>query len=151
MKKINVLFITILAATLFSCNNDDDNNLQTCNNQGLLYTLGSSANIFALEADLATDLFPNNTIVNNQSVPSVEIYGNDSNGDFVVFTTDVLTINATGTGDLIIGNGLTEMINVTCLATDNVVGGLMRFQLSGTYNSNVISGEYCVTIDSVNP
>ena len=148
--KLVLLFSITLIST--SCNNDDDNNPQTCTTQGLFYRLGSS-NLSALEADLTTDLFPNNSIdpVTNQSVPAVEIFGNDSNGDFVVFVTEVLTVNATGTAELIIGNGNSETINVTCLVTDTVVGGAMRFEISGTYNSTALSGEYCVTIDSVNP
>lgn len=154
MKTIKHFLIAILAVTIFfNCNNDDDNNPETCNNQGLYYTLGNSPQITAPEINLTTDLFPNNTIdpISNQPIPAVEIYGNDSNGDFVVFVTEVLTLNATGDADLIIGNGASETVSVTCLATDNVVGGLMRFTLSGMYNNQSISGEYCVTIDSVNP
>jgi len=151
--KIKNLFVIILyITTLHSCNNDDDNNPQTCNNQGLYYTLGSNS-VSAPETDLTTDLFPNNSIdpLSNQPIPAVEIYGNDSNGDFVVFVTEVLNLNATGNADLIIGNNPTEVITVTCLATDNVVGGLMRYQISGTYNNMTLNGEYCVTIDSVTP
>lgn len=154
MKTIKHFLIAILAVTFFfNCNNDDDNNPETCNNQGLYYTLGNSSQITAPEINLTTDLFPNNTIdpISNQPIPAVEIYGNDSNGDFVVFVTEVLTLNASGDADLIIGNGASETVSVTCLATDNVVGGLMRFALSGMYNNQSISGEYCVTIDSVNP
>ncbi len=131
---------------LISCSNDDDNNPQTCNNQGLAYELNANGTIIlAPEANLTTDLFP------NQSTGVVEIFGNDSNGDFIVFTTDVITLNAMGTGDLIIGGMPNDTVNVTCIATDNVVGGLMRFELSGNYNNAPIDGEYCVTIDSVNP
>lgn len=151
MKTIKFILSAILVTFMLSCNNDDDNNPMTCSTQGLFYTLGSSAQITATDASLSADYFPNNTIVNNQPVPAIEISGSDSNGDFIVFVTEVVTLNASGTAELIIGSGPNEMINVICLASATTVGGTMRYGFSGTYNGQSISGEFCVTVDSVNP
>lgn len=151
MKQCKFLLILVLMTTAFSSCNNDDANLETCNNYGLSYTLGNSAAVLASDIDLKTELFPNNTIVNGQSVPSIEIYGYDANNDFIVFTTEVLILNASGIANLSIGSANNEIINVTCLATDNTVGGVLRFQFSGTYNNNSIQGEFCVIIDSVKP
>ena len=84
-------------------------------------------------------------------LPAIEISGGDSNGDFIVFVTEVVTLNASGTAELIIGSGPNEMINVICLASDTTIGGTMRYGFSRTYNGQSISGEFCVTVDSNNP
>lgn len=154
MKKTILFLIILYIGTVFSCDkdNDDENPVPTCNYSGLSYQLNNTS-ILAPEANLQTEIYPNNSIdaVTNQAVPSVEIYGNDANSDFIVFTTEVLTINTNGAAELSIGSGSNQIINVTCLANDNSVGGNMRYQLSGIYNNQNISGEYCVIIDAINP
>lgn len=156
MKKIILVFVAISSIIFYSCDKDNDDELPTptptCNYSGLSYQLNNTS-ILAPEVNLQTEIYPNNTIdpITNQPIPAVEIYGNDANGDFIVFSTEVLTVNATGTAELSIGSGTNQIINVTCLANDNVVGGNMRYQISGTYNSQALSGEYCVIIDAINP
>ncbi len=156
MKKIILVLAAISSIIIYSCSKDNDDTLltptSTCNYSGLSYQLNNTS-ILAPEVNLQTEIFPNNSIdpVTNQPVPAVEIYGNDANGDFIVFVTEVLTINSSGFADFSIGSGATEQINVTCIANDNVVGGNMRFQISGTYNNQPLTGEYCVIIDAINP
>lgn len=156
MKNIILVFIAISAIIFYSCSKDKDDELPTptptCNYSGLSYQLNNTT-ILAPEVNLQTEIFPNNSFdpITNQPIPAVEIYGNDANGDFIVFVTEVLTVNATGTAELSIGSGTNQIINVTCLANDNTVGGNMRYQISGIYNNQNLSGEYCVIIDAINP
>lgn len=156
MKKILIFIAVISSIIIYSCDKDHDDDTSsptpTCNYSGLSYQLNNTS-ILAPEVNLQTEIFPNNSFdpITNQPIPAVEIYGNDANGDFIVFVTEVLTVNATGTAELSIGSGTNQIINVTCLANDNVVGGNMRYQISGTYSSQPLSGEYCVIIDAINP
>ena len=151
MKKNALLLLFLFTIISFSCD-DEETPSNICTYAGLSYQLNNTV-ILAPEANLQTEIFPNNSfdVTTNQPIPAVEIYGYDANGDFIVFTTEVLTVNASGTADLIIGSGINQIINVTCLANDNIVGGNMRYQISGIYNNQNLSGEYCVIIDAIIP
>jgi hypothetical protein len=141
MKTLNTLktiLLLILTIAISSCtNNDDDGITTTCTTQGLFYDLGTNPQVFEPEVNLTTDFF-----ITSSNGAEVEIYGSN-----VVFVTTTVNLNQTGTGTLLIGNGPTETINVTCLATGTAVGDVMRFVFNGTYNGDPITGEYCVTID----
>lgn len=153
MKRL-LIFISALSIIFYTCDNDDDAStpISKCNYSGLSYDLNNTT-ILAPETNLQTEIFPNNSIDPNTNlpIPAVEIYGNDANGDFIVFVTEVVTVGSSGSADFSIGSGSNETINVTCLANDNTVGGNMRYQISGTYNSQPLTGEYCVIIDAINP
>lgn len=98
MKKILFLF-TLLS--VLSCNKDDDDpiNEDQCTYEGLTF-LDNSNNIQTLipEAQLQTDFFPNNGGV---GVPAVEIYESTNPGN-IFFFTDIVTLNATGSGTITI-------------------------------------------------
>ncbi|WP_291869868.1 hypothetical protein [Maribacter sp.] len=143
MKKL-ILVLTI-ALSFLSCDNDDNNatNASACNYEGLSY-LDTSNNDQTLipEASLTTGYYPNNGGI---GVPAVEIYKTDDIS--MVFTTNVVTLNGTGTGDLIINNGQNITVNVTCQRAGTAVGEEFRYDVT----ASGIEVEFCVVIDEVNP
>lgn len=140
LKTLKTILLLVITVAISSCtNNDDDGITMTCTTQGFFYTIGTNAQVFEPEANLTTEF-----LMTSSNGPEVEIYGSA-----VVFVTTTVNLNQTGTGIMTIGNGPTETVAVTCLATDTVVGGTMRFAFNGTYGGNPISGEFCVIIDQV--
>ena len=147
MKIMKIVFLIIVTATLFfSCDNDSSSspNDTQCNFDGLTF-LDTSSNVQTLIAEtlLTTDFFPNN---GGAGIPGVEIFGTATTGEFVVFVTDVVTLNATGPGSISV-NGTNYPVTVTCQRAGTAVGDEFRFDLVGSG----AEAEYCVVIDSVNP
>lgn len=141
-KKIFLIFLAIIT---FSCDNDADPspNDNQCNYEGFTF-LDTSNNIQTLiaEADLTTDFFPNN---GGPGIPGIEIYETANPGN-MNFITDVVTLNASGSGTLQL-NGTNYAINVICQRAGTAVGDEFRFDLT----SNGVEAEFCVTIDNVTP
>lgn len=146
MKTIFKLAIIVFGTIMISCDNDDGNaaNQNLCVYEGLTYYDTSNQNTQTLipETNLTTDFFPNNGGV---GVPAVEIYKSDDIS--MVFTTNVVTLNASGIGDLIINNGPSIQVNVTCQRAGTQIGDEMRFDIT----ASGVEAEFCVTIDDVTP
>lgn len=143
---VTALFIIVTLFASYSCDGDDEDspNYEECNYQGLAYQdTVNNIGIFAEETNLSTELFLNGTTT---GVPDLEIYGNATTGEFTVFTTSHVTLNASGGSSIIIA-GTTYPITVTCLRAGTSVGDEFRFNITG----NGINGEYCVVIDTVIP
>lgn len=147
MKKVIQYFLALLVMIVFfSCNNDDGNapNKNVCNYEGLTFEdpMDNTQTLLP-ESDLQTEYFPNN---GGPGVPAVEIYETNNPGN-IWFLTDVVALNATGTGTIGI-NGNTYTCTVTCQRAGTQIGDEMRFDV-------VLQGgeeaEFCVVIDSVNP
>ncbi len=143
MKKI--LSILFILAVLLSCDNDADPspNDTNCNYQGLTF-LDTNSNVQTLipEADLTTTFFPNN---GGTGVGGIEINKTSDPGNNW-FTTDAVTLNATGTGTIRV-NGTTYNVNVLCQRAGTAVGDEFRFDITG----GGVEAEFCVIIDIVTP
>ncbi|WP_289044175.1 hypothetical protein [uncultured Olleya sp.] len=137
--------ITLLVVALFligsGCPADDgvqdEPETSACDYEGYdgLDTTNNTTTLIP-EAELTTDFF--NTSSNG---PEVEVYETSDPGNFW-FVTTVVTLNATGTGQLSI-NGNIQTVNVTCLATGNAVGQGMQFIVT----ASGLDAEFCVVID----
>lgn len=150
MRTLKTLLILILAITFFNCSNDDDINnppvnANGCNYQGLTFEDNANNTMTLIpESDLTTDFFPNN---NGPGIAAVEIFQSSGTGS-MVFVTDVVTLNAAGTGTLML-NGTSYIVNVVCQIAGTTVGGEFRFDIvEPTLN---IEAEFCVIIDAVIP
>jgi len=144
--KKTIHIVSIVLTILFigsGCDNEADPspNDNQCNYEGLTF-LDTNDNTQTLipEADLTTELFPNN---GGTGIPAVEIYGGSP---FVVFTTNAVTVGATESINLIV-NGTNYPVTVTCQRAGTAIGDEFRFDVVA---SNV-EAEYCVIIDSVTP
>lgn len=140
LKTVVIVFISF---AIFSCDNDSSpspNDTQ-CNYQGLTF-LDTSNNTQTLipEADLTTELFPNN---GGAGIAAVEIYGGTP---FVIFTTSAVTVGATENINLIV-NGTNYPVTVTCQRAGTTVGDEFRYDVT----ANNVEAEYCVIIDAVIP
>ncbi|ADV51252.1 hypothetical protein I2486_19765 [Cellulophaga sp. E16_2] len=141
----NFFLVMTVAFCFLSCDNDDGNatNESQCNYEGLsYYDVDNDDETLIPESNLTTTYYPNNS---GPGIPAVEIYKTDDVS--MVFTTDVVTLNATGTGDLTINNGQTTTVNVICQRAGTAVGEEFRYDIT-------LSGfevEFCVVIDGVNP
>lgn len=137
--------IILLTIITFSCDNDTDPspNDDQCNYQGLTF-LDTNSNTQTLisEADLTTTFFPNN---GGTGVGGIEINKTTDPGSNW-FTTDAVTLNATGTGTIRV-NGTTYNVNVTCQRAGVAVGDEFRFDITG----GGAEAEFCVIIDIVTP
>ncbi|MCT4630978.1 hypothetical protein [Winogradskyella sp.] len=147
MKTIKKTLLLVLLITVsFSCDNDDGNapNENVCTYEGLTFEdPNNNTNILIPEADLQTEYFPNN---GGPGIPAVEIYETSNPGN-LWFLTDVVTLNATGTGTIGIG-GTNYPCTVICQRAGTQVGEEMRFDV--VFNGGN-EAEFCVVIDSVNP
>ena len=144
MKRTFLYLLTILFIfSFYNCDNDDGNapNQNICNYEGLTYLDGSTQTLLP-ETILATEYYPNN---GGPGIAAIEIYKTDDIS--MVFTTSVVTLNATGTGTIIINNGPSTTVNVTCQRAGTQVGDEFRFDLT----KSGLEAEFCVIIDSVNP
>lgn len=145
MKTIFKLAMGIMAIMMMSCDNDNGNtpNQTVCTYEGLTY-YDNNQNTQTLipEANLTTEYFQN---TNGTNIPEVEIYKTDDIS--MVFTTDVVTLNATGTGSLIINNDQAVNVTVTCQRSGSQVGDELRYDITHTG----FEAEFCVTIDDVTP
>lgn len=146
--KTHLRFMLLVLLISYSCNNDDDNNIQTCTQQGWAYSLDNTSLNTIDETVLNTDYFHH--YLGPGTGPAVEIW-KVSGLNKVVFLTTVITAGATGQGDLSINGNPIETVDVTCVVGGSTVGSLMRFTVSGTYNNQMIEGEFCVVIDDVIP
>jgi hypothetical protein len=152
-KIIAILFLLI--ATLFigvSCDNDSSPspNDNQCNYQGLSYLdISNNTQILIPDADLNTQFFPNASNGPNGS-PGIEIAGTASSGEFIFFSTNVISEGSTGTALSFTIDGA-EIVNppssiiVTCQRAGTAVGDEVRYDIE-------ISGyeiEFCVKIDEI--
>ena len=151
MKKLkNVLPIAFLFLSILfigtSCDNDSTPtpNDNQCNYQGFTF-VDPANNIYTAfqDSDLSTEFFPNN---GGPGIPAIEIY-ETSNGGQNHFVTDVVTLNATGSGTVTI-NGIDYPVTVTCQRAGTAVGDEFRFDIVGTGG---VEAEYCGVIDTVIP
>ena len=154
MKKLkNLLPIAFLFLSFLfiitSCDNDSSPspNDNQCNYQGFSYLdTSNNTQILIPEANLNTQFFPN---TNNgpYGAPGVEIAGTAPNGDFVFFSTNVITEGSSGTANefRINGEQIPGNIVVTCQRAGTAIGDEFRYdiQISG-YET-----EFCVIIDEV--
>lgn len=147
MRSIDKILLLVLLVTLsFSCDNDDGNapNENVCTYEGLTFEdMNNNTQTLISETDLQTEYFPNN---GGPGIPAVEIYETNNPGN-IWFLTDVVILNATGTGTMGIG-GNAYTCTVTCQRTGTQVGDEMRFDV---VLQNGDEAEFCVVIDSVNP
>jgi len=137
--------ILLFSFILFSCDNDDSNasNQNICVYDGLTYLDTNQSNQTLIPiSNLTTDYFPNN---GGLGIPGIEIYKTDDIS--MVFTTDVVTLNATGFGSLIINNSPAVTVNVVCQRAGTQVGDEFRFDLT----ASGLEAEFCVVIDAINP
>lgn len=137
MKKI--IFLALICLAVSSCNNDDDMDPNTCNVQGFTFSYGNESG-FIPESDLTTELDPNG------SPALMEIYG-FVGPDTVVFTAPY---NSDG-GDIIINGLPSETISASLDVSGTNVGDLIRYSLTGTYQGQPLTGEFCVVVDLVRP
>lgn len=134
---------------MLSCNNDDDTNNDAtneteCNFQGFSYLDSNSTDqVLVAETDISTQFFPNAS--NGPfGVPGFEISSNTSPNTFF-FTTDVITLNQTGSGRLTVNNGQEQIVTVTCQREGTTVGDEVRLDVV----IGSIEVEFCVIIDEV--
>ena len=139
------LILLILSIFIISCDNDDSNasNQNICVYDGLTYLDNNQTNeVLIPSTNLTTEYYPNS---NGPGIPAIEIYKTDDIS--MVFTTNIVTLNATGVGSLIINNGPPVTVNVACQRAGTQVGDEFRFDLT----ASGLEAEFCVTIDAVNP
>lgn len=145
-KRIQLLVILVLALVFTNCNNDDGNatNETDCNYEGFSY-LDSSNNdqILVPETDISTQFFPNASNGPFGS-PGFELSSFTGPNSFF-FTTDVISLNQTGSGRLTVDNGQEQIVTVTNQRAGTALGEELRLDV-------VIGGlevEFCVVIDEV--
>lgn len=161
MKHVILIFVALLL--LISCNNDDDNTIDTCTDYGLFYTLDSGTEVYLPQGghSLSTTVYTQSSTGLGDVVLVHEL------GNGYLFQSSATTINQTSQynsdvnnvegSQLVIGNILSAPnpvdINFVCLVNDGVVGGTIRYSFSGTYTENstnhTISGQVCAIIDSL--
>lgn len=134
-KTILLLAITL---TISNCDNDDGSadNQDDCNYAGFTFYDSQNTQTLIPEADLVTDFYQTSS-----NGPEIEIYKASDPGDFW-FVTEVVTNNATGSGQLSVG-GTIYSVNVTCQRAGTAVGEEMRYDITG----GGVEAEYCVIID----
>jgi len=144
-----VLFLTAILFIGSSCGDDTPTPAppeDPCNYQGLSYTLPSASYEYLIpEEDLNTQFFPNasNGPYGN---PGIEIAGTDTNGQFMFFTTNVITEDETGAVLSFTIDGVeVPGVTVTCTKAGALVGDEVRYVV---HKSGAVI-EFCVVIDEV--
>ncbi|MCF6308272.1 MAG: hypothetical protein L3J09_09970 [Flavobacteriaceae bacterium] len=152
-KKIkNLLFISLtLSIFLFisiSCDNDNDPsaNDDQCEYAGFTYEDNNNNNqILISETNLNTQFFPNASN-GPYGAPGVEIAGESSSGNFVLFVTNVINEGDTGIGYLMLVNdGQETTVNVICQRAGTAIGEEFRFDIT----DSGLETEFCVVIDEI--
>ncbi len=143
------IYLLLVLCLFTSCNNDDDanndaTNQTQCNYQGFSY-LDNNNNDQTLiaESELNTQFFPNASN-GPYGAPGIEI-ASSTGATPLFFTTNVITLNDTGTGRITLNNGNEEIVTVTCQRAGTAVGEEIRLDV--VYGS--IEVEFCVIIDQV--
>jgi|GEM_PF-5163129 len=159
-KYLLILFCSIL---FVSCNNDDDNDVNTSNRYGLIYTIDSGAEVYLPQGG--------NSASNTIYTLSVTSLGNlilvHELGNGFLFQSSSTDVNQTSSYNsnasvsegtqLVIGGVLENPnpvdITFVCLVNEAVVGGLIRYGFTGTYTeygvNHTITGEVSALIDRV--
>ncbi|MGJ8683066.1 MAG: hypothetical protein ACSHWW_00485 [Nonlabens sp.] len=142
---VKVSLLLFMSIAFLSCDNDDGmaDNQNQCNYQGLTFFDGTT-NTLLPEAQLQTELFPNN---GGPGVAAVEVYETTNPGN-IFLTTSAVTLNAVGPGTLGI-NGTNYAVTVTCQRAGTAVGDEFRFDVVTVTGG--FEGELCVVIDAVVP
>lgn len=158
------ILILIILSLFTSCNNDDDNIIETCTQHGLFYTLDSGTEVYLPQGGNVTS----NTIYTQSSTNPGDVILVHELGNGYLFQSSSTTINQTSQynsdvnnvegSQLVIGSILSSPdlvdINFVCLVNDGVVGGTIRYTFSGTYTENStshsISGQVCAIIETLN-
>lgn len=140
----SVVIVMFAMLTFFNCDNDDAvtpaTNEDACDFEGFSYLDNNNDDqILIAESDLSTQFFPNASN-GPYGAPGFEISGTS-----LFFTTNVITLGATGPGRMTLNSGLEQMVTVTCQREGTAVGDELRLDVViGT-----IEVEFCVVIDEV--
>lgn len=143
---LKMLLTLIVVVTFFNCSNDDDINnpavnVSACTYAGFTFLdTGNNTQTLIPESDLTTDFFPNSL---GLGMPQIEIF-QTSGPSNMVFVTDVVTLNATGTGILQINTDV-YTVNVVCQRAGTAVGDEFRFDVTAAG----LEVEFCVVTDGV--
>jgi len=163
---MKAIIFTFLVITLFtSCDNDDDNAIETCTNHGLFYTLDTDAEVYLPQGGfgMSTTIYTESAIGTGDNVMVHELENN------YIFQSSALDVNQTSlfNSDIssseashlyingVLSNPQSVNITFTCLVNEGVVGGTIRYSFVGTFTSNMniqhtIEGEVCVIIETIN-
>ncbi len=144
MKKV-ILTLLLVAGLSAACDNDSTPapNEDTCNYDGLTYTLNQNASTQTLVPDsqLSVQLFTGNNGPDGQ--PGVEIVENQNFSFF--FTSAVIHEGQSGPGRIVLNGTDTYQVTVTCQRAGTQAGQEFRLDVTG----NGIEAEFCVQIDQV--
>ncbi|WP_397363107.1 hypothetical protein [Olleya sp. R77988] len=163
MKAFKYLIVVLVLFT--SCNNDDDNTVETCTNHGLFYTLDTNAEVYLPQGGTNSSATVY-TQSNTGTEDSVIVHELENNFLFQSSATDLnqtsmfdSDIASSEASHLFINNVLSSPIatdiTFSCIVNDAVVGGTIRYVFSGTFTSSTnvqhtIEGQVCAIIETLN-
>jgi len=158
-------YILLFAILFSSCNNDDDNIVETCTNHGLFYTLDTNTEVYLPQGgtNVSDTVYTESNTGTGDSVIVHEL----ANG--FIFQSSATDINQTSMYNTelstlevsqlyingVLSNPQSSNITFTCLVNDGVVGGTIRYSFSGTFTSDTnvqhtIEGQVCALIETLN-